>query len=87
MTEPSKSRMNWCSCITNNEFYRKGGRPKHTNSEIAEFEKRRDRVRALFAELEQVRNMDSLLLEPDEPMNQSCQIDYLSSDSDVGTLR
>jgi hypothetical protein len=50
------------------EFYRKGGRPKHTNSEIAEFEKRRDRVRALFAELEQVRNMDSLLLEPDEPI-------------------
>ena len=39
------------------EFYRKGGRAKHTKSEIAEFEKRRERVRALFEELEQVRNV------------------------------
>jgi len=39
------------------EFYRKGGRPKHTSSEIAEFEKRRERVRALFAELEHVRSV------------------------------
>jgi len=37
------------------EFYRKGGESKHTKSEIAEFEKRRERVRALFAELEQLR--------------------------------
>jgi len=50
------------------EFYRKGGRLKQTNSEIAEFEKRRERVRALFAELEQVRNVDRRLLEPDEPI-------------------
>jgi hypothetical protein len=39
------------------EFYRKGGRAKHTKNEIAEFEKRRERVRALFEELEQVRNV------------------------------
>jgi hypothetical protein len=37
------------------EFFRKGGRTKHTKSEIAEYEKRRERVRALFAELEQLR--------------------------------
>jgi hypothetical protein len=34
-------------------FYRKGGASKHTQGEIAEFEKRRERVRALFAELKQ----------------------------------
>jgi len=37
------------------EFYRKGGELKHTKSEIAQFEKRRERVRALYAELEQLR--------------------------------
>jgi hypothetical protein len=37
------------------EFFRKGGRAKHTKSEIAEYEKRRERVRALFAELEHLR--------------------------------
>ena len=35
------------------EFYRKGGRSRHTKDDIAEFEKRRERVRALFRELEQ----------------------------------
>jgi len=34
-------------------FYRKGGRARSTKDEIAEFEKRRERVRALFKELEQ----------------------------------
>jgi hypothetical protein len=39
-------------------FYGKdGGRSNHTKSEIAEFEKRRERVRELFAELEQLRNV------------------------------
>ena len=37
------------------EFYRKGGEAKHTKSAITEYEKRRERVRALFAELEQLR--------------------------------
>jgi hypothetical protein len=37
------------------EFFRKGGQAKHTKSEIAEYEKRRERVRALFAKLEQLR--------------------------------
>jgi len=35
------------------EFYRKGGLSRHTKDEIAEFEKRRERVRALFREVEQ----------------------------------
>jgi len=34
------------------EFHKKGGRSKHTEAEMAEYEKRRERVRALFAELE-----------------------------------
>ena len=34
------------------EFHKKGGRSKHTEAEIAEYEKRRERLRALFAELE-----------------------------------
>jgi hypothetical protein len=38
------------------EFYRKGGRSKHTMAEIAEHEKRRERVRKLFEELEQTRD-------------------------------
>jgi hypothetical protein len=37
------------------EFFRKGGRMEHTKSEIADYEKRCERVRALFAELEQVK--------------------------------
>lgn len=37
------------------EFYRKGGRSKHTMAEIAEHEKRRERVRKLFEEPEQTR--------------------------------
>jgi hypothetical protein len=35
------------------EFYRRGGRTKCTASEIAEFDKRRQRIRELFAKLEQ----------------------------------
>ena len=35
------------------EFYRRGGRTQLSASEIAEFDKRRQRIRALFAELEQ----------------------------------
>lgn len=35
------------------EFYRRGGRTKLSASEIAQFDKRRQRIRALFAELEQ----------------------------------
>ena len=38
------------------EFYRKGGRSKYTMAEIAEHEKRRERVRKLFEELEQTRD-------------------------------
>ena len=39
-------------------FYGKGGRrSNHTKSEIAELEKRRERVRELFAELERLRNV------------------------------
>ena len=37
------------------EFYRSGGEAKHTKSAITEYEKRREQVRALFAELEQLR--------------------------------
>jgi hypothetical protein len=36
-------------------FYGNGGQSKHTKSEIAEFEKRRERVRERFAELEELR--------------------------------
>jgi hypothetical protein len=35
------------------EFYRKRGRSKQTASQITEFDKRRERIRELFAELEQ----------------------------------
>jgi hypothetical protein len=38
------------------DFYRKGGRSKHTMAEVAEHEKRRERVRKLFEELEQTRD-------------------------------
>jgi len=37
-------------------FYRKGGPSNHTKSEIEEFEKRRTRVRDLFAELERAKS-------------------------------
>jgi hypothetical protein len=36
-------------------FFRRGGRARHTKFEIAEYETRRERVRALFAELEQLK--------------------------------
>ena len=37
------------------EFYKSGGESTHMKSAITEYEKRRERVRALFAELEQLR--------------------------------
>ena len=37
------------------EFFRKGGQAKHTRTEIEEYEKRRERIRRLFAELEELR--------------------------------
>ena len=37
------------------EFFRKGSRSQHTKTEIAEYEKRRERARALFAELDRLR--------------------------------
>jgi hypothetical protein len=36
------------------DFYGKSYRSKHSASEIAEFDKRRERIRALFGELEQL---------------------------------
>ena len=35
-------------------FFQKGRRAKHTEIELAEYEKRRERIRDLFAELEQL---------------------------------
>jgi uncharacterized protein YdcH (DUF465 family) len=37
------------------EFFRKGSRSQHTKTEIAEYEKRRERARSLFAELDRLR--------------------------------
>ena len=37
------------------EFYRNGARAKHMETEIAEYEKRRERIRGLFAELDELR--------------------------------
>ena len=37
------------------EFFRKGTRAEHTPSELAEYEKRRVRIRGLFAELSEMR--------------------------------
>jgi len=37
------------------EFFRKGARAKHTETELAEYEKRRERIRGLFAELDELR--------------------------------
>jgi len=44
------------------EFFRKGGRAKQTQAAIAEYETRRERIRGLFAELEQLRNAAEQLL-------------------------
>ena len=37
------------------EFFRKGGRAKQTQAAIAEYETRRERIRRLFAELDELR--------------------------------
>ena len=37
------------------EFYRNGARAKHTETEVAECEKRRQLIRELFAELDELR--------------------------------
>jgi hypothetical protein len=37
------------------KFFRKGGRAKQTQTVIAEYETRRDRIRGLFAELDELR--------------------------------
>ena len=37
------------------EFFRRGARAKHTDAEVAEYEKRRQLVRELFAELDELR--------------------------------
>jgi hypothetical protein len=37
------------------EFFRSGARAKHTDTEVAEYEKRRLLIRELFAELEELR--------------------------------
>jgi hypothetical protein len=37
------------------EFFRKGGRAKQTQTAIAEYEMRRERIRGLFAELDELR--------------------------------
>ena len=37
------------------EFFRKGVRGTHTESELAEYDKRRERIRELFAELDELR--------------------------------
>ena len=37
------------------DFFRKGVRGKHTESELAEYDKRRERVRRLFGELDELR--------------------------------
>jgi hypothetical protein len=36
------------------EFFRKGTREAHTPTELAEYEKRRERIRGLFAELSEI---------------------------------
>jgi len=37
------------------EFFRRGARAKHTDAEVAEYEKRRQLIRELFAELDELR--------------------------------
>jgi len=39
------------------EFFRKGGRAKQTQAAIAEYETRRERIRGLFAELDELRKV------------------------------
>ena len=40
------------------EFYRNGARVKHRETEIAEYEKRRESIRRLFAELDELRKAE-----------------------------
>ena len=40
------------------EFYRNGARAKHLETEITEYEKRRERIRGLFAELDELRKAE-----------------------------
>ena len=40
------------------EFFRKGAREKHTETDLAEYEKRRERIRGLFAELDELRKAE-----------------------------
>ena len=40
------------------EFYRDGARTKHTETELDECEKRRVRIRGLFAELDELRKAE-----------------------------
>jgi hypothetical protein len=37
------------------EFFRRGTRAEHTPTELAEYEKRRGRIRGLFAELDELK--------------------------------
>ncbi len=39
------------------EFFRKGGRAKQMQAAIAEYETRRERIRGLFAELDELRKV------------------------------
>jgi hypothetical protein len=41
------------------EFFRKGARAKHTEIEVTEYEKRRERIRRLFAELAELQEVAS----------------------------
>ena len=46
-------------------FFKTGNRAAHTNTEIAEYEKRRERIRELFAELDELRKTRaSILMNP-----------------------
>jgi uncharacterized protein YhaN len=36
-------------------FFKKGNRAAHNHTEVAEYEKRRERIRELFAELDELR--------------------------------
>jgi len=40
------------------EFYGNGARAKHMETEIAEYEKRHERIRGLFAELDELRKAE-----------------------------
>ena len=40
------------------EFFRKGAWAKHTETDLAEYEKRRERIRGLFAELDGLRKTE-----------------------------